>query len=202
MYVTCSGQRVKVTIEKDLVDDDGSPAFGLYRPTTGIVLDVSTPPSDRRGVLVHEIGHLYEYKLGRVDPDDREGRQNRLSAIESQFNADLRDQGGEGVIHALFGDDASQIMLDESNYYAQDDAEAEWPTSVWCPGCHEQYPSRVIRNGKPGFNPRINGFMLKRTLVCAKCDRQTIWGQRCNYEGLPLPDVVVSPTTRILPAMA
>lgn len=204
MYLTCNNQRLLVSLQDGLCDDDGSSAFGLFRPGSGIFLDSTTPPSERRGVLVHELSHAYEYYLGRVDPSDDEGRQSRVASIESQFCNDLKEQGGEGVIHDLFGGADSQISYEQigDTQYVQDESLAEWPTSIWCPSCHEQYPSRAIRNGRPAFNPRINGFMLKRLLVCAKCGRETEWGQRCNYEALPLPDVVVNPTTRILPAMA
>lgn len=204
MYLTCANQRFHVSIESNICDDQGHPTYGLFRPGIGIVIDSATPPTERRGVLVHELSHAFEHRMGRVDPEDAEGRQNRVAAIESQFAQDLSDQGGEAVIHALFGDDSSQLSTDEFSdmHYAQDEAMAEWPTQIWCPSCHEQYPSRAVRNGRAAFNPRINGFMVKRMLVCGKCGRETLWGQRCTYEGLPLPDVVVNPTTRMIPAMS
>jgi hypothetical protein len=204
MYVTCCNKRMTISVTDDLRDDRGHPTYGVFRPGDGIYLDSGTPRSERREVLVHELGHAYEYLVGQVDAEDGEGRQNRLATMESQFAADLTAQGGEAALHAMFGDLDPDPVADEfgETHYSQDDEMAEWPTSIWCPSCHEAYPSRAVRNGKPAFNPRLNAFMLKRLLVCAKCGRETRWGQRCTYDGLPLPDVVVSPTSRMLPAMA
>ncbi len=204
MYLNCCHQRLAVLLEDDLRDDDNQPTYGLHRPGVGLILDSTTPPSERRIVLVHELSHAYEHYMGRVDSDDEEGRQTRTGSIECQFAKDLADQGGEAVIHALFGDiDAFMADADLSAgaHYTLDDEAAEWPTSVCCPSCYEQYPSRAIKNGKPTFNPRINAFMLKRLLACGKCGRETRWGQRCTYDGLPLPDVVLPASTRAISTM-
>lgn len=204
MYLTCGHQRIGVKVEHDLRDNDGHPTYGLYRPNDQISLDSSTPRTERRSVLVHELTHAFEQIMGQINSSHSESRANRVAAIESQFAKDLAAQGGEGVLHTLFGDSESQLPFDDfgDTQYVQDEDAAEWPTKIWCPHCHEMYPSRAIRNGQVGFNPRLNAFMLKRVLVCGKCGRETLWGQRCTYDGLPLPDVVVSPTTRMLPAMA
>lgn len=198
MYLSCGNERIRVVVEDDLKDSDDRPCYGLFRPGIGIFVDRSTPPSERIDIIVHELAHAFEHRLGRVDPEDSEGRQNRVATIRTQFHRDLAAQGGEDFVHALFGDTPAFDSFSDARYTPDDD-ECEWPTSVCCPCCREPYPSHVISNGRPTFNPRLNGFELRRILVCGKCGRETTWKQRCRYDGLPVPDVVSPPVSRLLP---
>lgn len=194
---------IGVVVEANLVDDFGTPAQGLFRPgTLTIALDVAQPPTERRFTLVHELAHAYEYLLGRVDPTDDEGRQNRIAAIERQFSEDLARYGGEHAIHALFGQGEAPTYIDSKDgsitrTNASDD-DAGWPTSVSCSRCHEQYPGRAVRNGEHAFDPRLNSFAMWRVLICGKCNQKMRWRQRCTHDGLPLPVTVSGPTFKPL----
>lgn len=203
MYVSICSRRVPIVIENDVRDDHDTPTYGLFRPALGargsIVLDLTTPPTERRTVLMHEIGHAYDYFVGRVADDDEEGRQQRLATIDRQFQIDLADQGGEMAIHAAFGDTEPPADVLEgggAQYVPIYDGQVDWPTSVSCPACHEQYPGRAVRDGTPAFDPKLNGFVVPRVLICGKCDREWRWLQRCSHDGIPWPATVGTPTSR------
>ena len=203
MYLNCCNTRINVWVESNLTDGDGVPSNGVFWPDRGIILDASLAIPQRKTILLHEVGHAYEHYMGVVDSEDYEGRQNRMVQIYKQFEDDIAAQGGERAIHELFGDKGDSAAIDEYNsrQYVIDDEFSEWPTAVWCPRCFEQYPARALRNTTPALLAKINGWMIKRTLICAKCNKETEWGQQSTAEGVPLPNVIVSPVTRTIPHM-
>lgn len=206
MYLRCCHRKISVFVKSDVRDLEGHPTYGLFELTAPpqIVLDRCTPRDDRRSIVVHELGHAWDEIAGEVNPADDESRQNRLSAIEAQFSTDLDEQGGESIIHALFGD-VDENAPDDAALFdgverVTDDEQADWPTRICCVTCHQTHASSKARNGTPSFNPRLNCFVLWRVLFCGECGKEMRWEQRCNYEGLPLPDVTVPPTSRTLMA--
>jgi len=201
MYLHCCHRRLTVHVASDLRDAEGYPADGLFRPDTmQIFLYRGLARDRRREVLAHEFGHAFEELVGRIDPEDHEGRQNRLATMEAQFSGSLEEQGGEAAIHALFGDDDGGDIVDAPGELATvvDESAAEWPTRISCPSCHQSHSSDRVRNGTPSFNPRLNCFVLWRMLICNECGRELRWQQRCTHEGMPLPDVVVPPSVRMV----
>lgn len=202
MFLCCCHLRLPVSIYDDLCDDHGAAAFALFEPAgPRILIDRNTPPERRRRELVHELGHAFDHIAGKVDAADQEAPQIRVAAIESAFAASLDQQGGEQCIHALFGDEGIMPIDDETfgePTTVLDESAAEWPTRIACPICQHQHSSGRVRNGTPAFNPRLNTFVRWRVMNCPNCEREFRWLQRCNWEGLPLPDVVVAPTARRL----
>ena len=201
MFLNCCHRRLPVRLRDDVLDHDGDPVYAIFRPATReIFIARCTPRDQRRDWLMHELGHAFDFFLGRVDPADEEGRQQRLVAVEGSFNAALDEQNGEHTIHELFGDEPDETAkdIDGELTRAPDDDMAEWPTRVSCPSCHQCQPSRKVRNGTPSFDPRLNAFVLWRVMSCSECGKEFRWLQRCNYDGLPLPDVIVQPQVRRL----
>lgn len=191
MYVTICGKRLPVVIEDDVRDDTRSPVYGLFRAMRGshgtVVLDRSLPRTQRRSTIVHEIGHAYDYFLGRVADTDNDGRQNRLAIIDQQFQDDLASQGGEKAIHAMFGD-AGEISENSSDsrsmrYVPVHEENENWPSTIVCPHCHEEYPADAVKNGRPALDPAENGFVTPRVLVCGRCHREYSWRQINGHDG-------------------
>ena len=205
MFLNCCHRRLSVHVRDDVRDDHNQPVYAIFTPATWqIFMARCTPRQQRRDVLVHELAHAFEHFLGRVDPADTEGRQNRVAMIEGSFNAALDDQQGEDTIHALFGDESDGAGSAGDRYaegelsLSPDDDMADWPTSISCPSCHQRHSSGRVRNGQPAFDPQRNGFVLWRVMNCAECGKEFRWLQRCTWEGLPLPDVIVQPQVRRL----
>jgi hypothetical protein len=205
MFVTICSRRVPIVIDNDVRDDFNSPTYGLFRPAMGqrgsIVLDLTTPPTERRTVLVHEIGHAYDFFVGEVADHDEEGRQNRLATIDRQFQIDLADQGGEMCIHAAFGDTtppADALDATTTNYVPAYDDHVDWPTDIACPHCRERYRANVVRDGRPAFDPKLSAFIVSRSFICGKCEREWTWHQRCSHDGTPFPVSVGTPVCRDL----
>jgi hypothetical protein len=203
MFLFCCHRRLTVLVSDDLRDEYGKPTLGLFDPVRkAILLDRGVPRDQRREVLIHEYGHAYDYYVGRPDPSDAEGRQNRIATMSGEL-ADSLDAacpaGGDSAIHELFGDAEedgySPDALGELAVVPDDDY-VEWPTVVSCPHCHETFTSRMIRNGKPAFDPQRDAFAMWRLLTCHHCDRIVRWRQMSTHDGLPLPKTIVPPTSR------
>lgn len=205
MYLQCCHKRLLVIVVDDLVDSAGVATFGLFDPARMLIsLDRLTPRKQRHEVLMHEYSHAFEHIVGRVDPADDEGRQNRVVAMAAQFADSLEAAapgGGERAVHELFGDatdDDGILDIPGELLVTVDDEGSEWPTAVSCSYCHSEYSSRHVRNGKPVFDPRTDHYAVWRVLTCHKCERVVRWRQLCMYDGLPLPKTIVPPTSRPL----
>lgn len=202
MYLRCCHRKISIEVRPDVRDGEGEPTYSICELGAPLViaLDRCTPRENRREFIVHELGHIWDHVAGKVDPNDGESPHNRQSAIDAQFSADLDEQGGELAIHALFGDAEADILVIDSSTeddqrVAAGDDDSEWPTRVSCPHCKQSNSSRMVRNGTPAFDPRVNGFVMWRILRCASadCERRFRWQQRCTYSGEPLPDVTAPP---------
>jgi hypothetical protein len=202
MNIQICSRRIIVLVTDEVRDSMGDLCQGVFDPEhLTILLDRAMPRDDRRGVLVHELTHAFDYIVGRVAPNDPESQAQRVAAIEGTL-ADALEQlspyAGDRAIHELFGDaddtdgDAFPGDLD----VVQESEVIEWSTDVSCPHCHTAYSGRRVRNGKPAFDPQRDTFAVWRILSCTECDRVIRWRQMSTYDGIPLPKIIVPPTSR------
>lgn len=203
MYLNCCHRRLLVDVGDDLRDDQGHTTSGLFSPQMmTILIDRTTPRDRRRSTLVHELGHAYEFVVGRVDPNDCESRQNRIAAIDAQFTMDLEALGGERAIHELFGDADDDVDLapetgPNERAVVREDEASEFPTAVACPGCGSPFPGRAVKDGKPIYDAKHNSYTVWRALVCPdRCLKVWRWRQIATYDGIALPHTITLPTAR------
>lgn len=200
MYVMVGSHRVEVVVEHNLKDGE-KPVSDIFRPAVmQIALDAQTPRDNRRTALVNALDKAWDYAHGPVDEDDEDGRGARRNAIDQALHADLVQQHGEGVLHVLFGDEGEALAENMPGEpirvpYGSDDGAAGWPTDVACPGCNKVHKTHEILNGSPYFDLKMDGFSMVRAMHCLACDKNTVWVQRCSYDGEPWPKMVSGPNS-------
>jgi hypothetical protein len=202
MNIQICNKRIIVLVTDEVRDGTGDICRGVFDPEhLTILLDRAMPRDERRATLVHELTHAFDYLLGRVDPSDTEGQAQRFAMIEGTL-ADalelLSPYAGDRAIHELFGDadDSDGETFPGELATVVEHEMAEWSTDVSCPHCHTSYPARRVRDSKPSLDPQRDCFAIWRVLSCTECDRIIRWRQMALYDGMPLPKVLVPPTSR------
>jgi hypothetical protein len=191
MWVTGYNERIMVTVAGDVRDANGKPVPAVFlKPSGPIVLDSGLHQTQRHQAIIHEILEYLDVVMGVENPIDLEGKKNRAGRVAAQFSMDLKAQGGDGIIDAIFGDKAAQEKMESSEgavYVPAFQDGAESSGKVACGGCkREHYPAMAVKNSEPAWYPPDNCFVMNRELTCQLCVRQTTWVEACTADGTPL----------------
>lgn len=183
--------------EKPIFDEVGEELDGrAVESPPMILISRRVRPSDREAVLLHEIGHAWEFYVPA--PTTSEERQQLLAEIGAQYRHDLDVAGG---IDALLNLQASRVTLpfdspaterraDSAKIYRHTDFK-------FCGACEAPTMCGSYDHGHVEHHGGLDQHQLLMWFTCEVCGALNTWREVATSDGRPTGALVPVPPPRL-----
>lgn len=189
MHFVIDSRQFTVAIAARPLILSGQPAKAkLDRVAGKIWISDQLPKHERRVALFHELRHCWIDAHGYAS--DVEADADQAAEMMDTVLEQYQQQGGDSVLESLEPLPQPGINKSSVGPLAM--------TSAHCGHCEAPIAIGSIPQTSPAWSADLGAWVIQRGILCAVCDRVTVWRETSSAEGMPLGAIVPYPPPRVL----